>query len=795
MQIVFLLALSCALSAAAVFLTDRLRVSSRTLRQNVLLFIIGDLVCLAGSVAVEMILKAGLPTFYYHTHALGKATVKIFGIGCLSAALFYALLLVLIECRKQKPTVIRCLVRAFLISFCGAMILEVGFFNQRHFELIGSGTEEKTYYSDNFYGWGFYFNRASWSFACYDKPDYDFGIGLTIGNQKIRNIWFNFDDGQPRTKVQIAYNDRAHSSMENLPEHEFIEGISRSYSVPLHTVGSTRELSVDFPDALCSKWVGYYGFSLPEMVINKIVPLELDPVRFGLAFALIFVIAAFFPGTPMWRLPVNFRSLAQMCGIACLLLFFAAACVWTVFSSYSSSDLPWHEQKEAVGMDAELYNKLADAFLNRSYVLHDTVDSHLLEMRDPYDFGARARQQFRYPFDTVYYNGHYYVYFGPVPVLTVILPYRLLTGKYPETDYVSLGFALLFLLGIVHLYSLLVRRFFPRIPYALYWIGLAALLTALNVSWCLRRGLIYELAILSGVCFAVWAVYLLFAAFSSRKLGPLWAFGSGLCAGLAVGCRPTAVLIAPILFVAMFFLVKEAGSLKTKGNAVRVFLFLLPYIACGLALMKYNYERFGDPFEFGITYQLTIENRATGMPLTGVYGRVMSIISSLFQLPAVDTKFPFVHLQHSDFDYNGKIQNNYELLGLFCFPLMWLIFLLPKIFRRLKRHGAVIPAFLICCLISAAAICFTASGFCTAQRYITDYAWLTGIAAVMPLFCLHEKCVEIGWTLPAEGFTMFCFLIGLILFAALAVTGESEWFKLINPLDYDKLRYAYTPWL
>lgn len=795
MQIVFLLALSCVLSAAAVFCTGRLRKSSRTLQQNILLFVIGVLICLAGSVAVEAVLKAGRPTFYYHTHALGKATVKLFGIGCLSAVLFYALLLVLIESRAQKPTVFRCLVRAFLFAFCGALILEVGYFNQRHFELIGSGAEEKTYYSDDFYGWGFYFNRASWSFACYDKDDYNFGIGLTVGNQKIRNMWFNFDDAQPRTRVQIAYNDRAHSGTENIPEHEFIDGISRSYSVPLHTVGNTKDLSVEFPDALCSKWAGYYGFSLPEMVINKVVPLELDPVRFGLAFVLIFVIAAFFPGSPLWKLPVNFRSPAQMCGIGCLLLFFTAACVWTMLSSYSGSDLSWAEQKNVISLIPDQYNKLAESFRHHRFALHDTVDSHLLEMSDPYDYSARVRQHFSYPFDTVYYDGNYYVYFGPVPVLTVILPYRLLTGDYPETDYVSLGFALLFLLGILHLYSRLVRRFFPRLPYALYWLGLAALLTALNVSWCLRRGLVYELAILSGVCFAVWAVYLLFAAFSSRKLSPLWAAGSGLCAGLAVGCRPTAVLIAPILFVTAYFLMKENGSMKTKGNAARVILFLLPYIACGLALMKYNYERFDNPFEFGITYQLTIENRATGMPLTGVYGRAMSVLSSLFQAPTVDTKFPFVHLQHSEFDYNGKIQNNYEVLGLFSFPLMWLIFILPKAFRRLKQHGAALPAFIICCLISAAAICFVASGFCTAQRYLTDYAWLAGIAAVMLLFCLYEKCFESGWTLPAEGFTMFCFLIGLAFFAALALTGEGEWFKIINPLGYDKLRYAYSPWL
>ena len=795
MQIVFLLVLSCALSAAVVFGTGLLRESPRSTRRNIPLFVIGVLVCLTGSVFADAVVNADWPTFYYHTHALDMETVKVFGIGCLSAAMLYALILAIVERREQKPTVSRRLVYAFLIASCGAVILEVGYFNQRHFELIGSGTEEITYSADQFSTRGFDYNSAGSEFTCDTNAEDGYGIGITIGNQKIRNIWFNFDDGNANSLVQIAYNDRAHSGLQKIPDHYFVEGVPRSYSVPMHTVGNTSELTIDFPNATCSNWPGYYSFSLSEIVINKLVPLELNPARFGLMFALIFVIVAFFPGSPLWRLTVDFRSPAQVCGTVCLLLFFAAAFVWTVYSSYVGSDLSWVEQKNLAAANTEQYNKLTEALLNRRYALLDRVDSRLVEMDDPYDGSVRWKLKDAVLFDTAYYNGRYYVYFGPVPVLSVILPYRLLTGENPDTDYVSLGFALLLMLGIAHLYSRLVRRFFPRIPYALYWLGLAALLTTLNVTWCLRRGLVYELAILSGVCFAVWAVYLLFAAFSARKLGPLWAAGSGLCAGLAVGCRPTAVLIAPVLFVTGFFLMKENGPLKRKGNAVRVILFLLPYIACGLALMKYNYERFDDPFEFGTTYQLTVENRATGLPLNGVYGSVMSILSSLFQMPTVNSDFPFIHMQYSDFVYNGTLQNNYQVLGLFCFPLMWLIFLLPKAFRRLKRHGAVLPAFMICCLVSAAAICFTGSGFSTAQRYITDYAWLTGIAAVMMLFCLYEKCVESGWMQPMEHFTLFCFLVGLALFAALSVTGEKTWLNLINAFEYNKLRYAFSPWL
>ena len=54
------------------------------------------------------------------------------------------------------------------------------------------------------------------------------------------------------------------------------------------------------------------------------------------------------------------------------------------------------------------------------------------DMEDPYDKGARDELQKEtgepYLFDVAYHDGHYYVYFGVVPVLVFYLPFYLLTG-------------------------------------------------------------------------------------------------------------------------------------------------------------------------------------------------------------------------------------------------------------------------------------------------------------------------------------------------------------------------------
>ena len=112
---------------------------------NLFLFAAGMMVCFFFSVLVACIINAGPPGFYYHAHKPGMATLKIFGTACLSGSVFYGFFLMLAERNKQKSTIMRWLARSFLIGMCGAFILEIGYFNFRHFELIGAKAPEKKY--------------------------------------------------------------------------------------------------------------------------------------------------------------------------------------------------------------------------------------------------------------------------------------------------------------------------------------------------------------------------------------------------------------------------------------------------------------------------------------------------------------------------------------------------------------------------------------------------------------------------------------------------------------------------
>ena len=80
MQILLLTILSIFCSFSAVYGTRFLLVKKRKRKTDLLLFLGGIGICVAFSVLVGCIIKAGRPTFYYHTHKPGTATLKIFGM-------------------------------------------------------------------------------------------------------------------------------------------------------------------------------------------------------------------------------------------------------------------------------------------------------------------------------------------------------------------------------------------------------------------------------------------------------------------------------------------------------------------------------------------------------------------------------------------------------------------------------------------------------------------------------------------------------------------------------------------
>src|SRR5206468_10126072 len=113
----------------------------------------------------------------------------------------------------------------------------------------------------------------------------------------------------------------------------------------------------------------------------------------------------------------------------------------------------------------------------------------------------------------------------------------------------------------------------------------------------MRGAVVYEVAIAAGTLFlgaAVW--FLLTAGEGGRLLATGLALG-GLCLGLAVGCRPNHVLVAPFVLVLAGAAVLApshaggAGPTRRRGPAALALLALL--LAVGALLRLFTHARFG----------------------------------------------------------------------------------------------------------------------------------------------------------------------------------------------------------
>ena len=257
------------------------------------------------------------------------------------------------------------------------------------------------------------------------------------------------------------------------------------------------------------------------------------------------------------------------------------------------------------------YERMAQSILHgHLYLEYEDVDPRLSEMENPYDPQARKELGIYYHWDHAFYNGKYYMYFGIVPVVLLFLPYQLLTGNALITYKATQIFTVGTILAIFALFDFLRKKFFPKMPFALYLI-LSMVLSFVSVWYAIAAPALYCTAIMSAVCMEIISLNMMVRVVwdseqkNGRKMAEL--SGSFLCASLAFGCRPT-IALSGILQIVLFYLYLH--ELKSKKKSMEACLTAgIPCLLTAILLMWYNYARFGSIWEFGQHYQLTVADQ------------------------------------------------------------------------------------------------------------------------------------------------------------------------------------------
>ena len=341
----------------------------------------------------------------------------------------------------------------------------------------------------------------------------------------------------------------------------------------------------------------------------------------------------------------------------------------------------------------------------------------LLKLENPYDPKERDAARVPYHWDHAFYDGHYYMYFGVVPVLLAFLPYRVITGTALTTFHATQLFTALTIAGMFALFHLLRKRFFEKLPYYLY-LALSVAFSVMSVWYAAAEPALYCTAITAALALEVWSLYFFVRGVYVEKKENrqiLFAGIGALLGALVFGCRPT-IALANLLVIPMLltFLRGRKWNLKLLGKLV---LAALPYAVVAAGLMAYNYARFDNPFEFGQKYQLTVADQSQ-YKVTLNTETILRIINettaNFFAIGKISSEYPY--LAPSSVFYN--------------FPILLLCIGVCKAsVGRYLRQARVLPLvlglFVTVLVITAMDIVWTPY---LLERYNMDIYFLLGIA-------------------------------------------------------------------
>lgn len=286
----------------------------------------------------------------------------------------------------------------------------------------------------------------------------------------------------------------------------------------------------------------------------------------------------------------------------------------------------------------DYYWKLTQAFQQGQTHLLEEPNPELAKLENPYDH--HQRKGLEYLWDTTYYDGKYFLYWGPVPAVIGVF-ISAITSK-PVTDA---GLVFSFVIGTALFSVLLLHQLTKQfnIPTWAFWGGIFASMINVPLIWLLTRPTFYEVSISGGQFFLMMGFYFLFLGFKYSQPHKGWILASALSFGLAGATRinllPSVIVLTALILLRIYF----ANDKKFSKSIPTFTSLMLPLILIAISLCWYNYARFGSIFEFGHRYQLT------GPALTADYGDINSVqyilpntFTYIFRQPELSLEFPFL---------------------------------------------------------------------------------------------------------------------------------------------------------
>lgn len=539
----------------------------------------------------------------------------------------------------------------------------------------------------------------------------------------------------PSGTVDIAYSDETSTAYRHDAHLNYINNDENSKYIICSFSGKVNDL--------------YFNISATDTVtvksisINKDIPFDFSWVRF-----IIILIAVLFLVTLAYLISMRKaveKSLvfkiatavvtAGFVFVAVVLLLVRGDMVYDLFKNPDTN---------------QMNKEIVDSFEAGQVSMLETPSDEMLALENPYDLSQRSEAGVSYPWDHLFYDGKYYSYYGIGTVLTLFLPYHLITGNYFPSLWATFIYSIAGIIFLSLSYYVFITRLFPKISKGIAISGLVIVQATSFVWYCITIGNFYELAQVSGFAFLTAGMFFLLR---SGVVGEGKISRPNICVAtvllsIAVLCRAVLALycIVSLLFIyaGVRKIIRTSYEHTFRANKKPVITFLLaalvPFAVIGSVQMIYNYLRFGSILDFGIYYTLTIydyQHIQFHFPLV-----LIAIYNYLFTVPKVSTVFPFVTSNYDSLSVNGYyFLAGFSSAGIIfrSVPVLGYIFS-GKAYKRSANPNKRLAAIIIilgCILVPLIQMAMIWEYGYT-PRYAVDFAWQMLFGAFAVWFVIHE---------------------------------------------------------
>ncbi len=430
--------------------------------------------------------------------------------------------------------------------------------------------------------------------------------------------------------------------------------------------------------------------------------------------------------------------------------------IYTFFQPAKFYDgYPFREDLEYItDVNPYLYYNVFDAFQHGQLHIRIEPNPILATLENPYDYAARHGISCLW--DTAYYNGKYYSYFGIAPLFLVMYPVYILSGfSYVPNGLLLLALAVcLYGYGMFRLAKTISDKFHIELPgWFFYLFVLMAITSSLGISFIPKvwTDWKYRVPFAYANVGMVFFLYAFFEGLNDEKHRIYYWVLSAAAYVLIMGSRPEVGLIAVLVVPFLIGYIRDAIRFNKKDYWNALISFVSVLAVGGLFLAGYNFLRFGNPLEFGSNYQLTIMD--TRVNKLNAQGFTNGFYHYFLQLPEFVEDFPLFEIKLV------KLPNETHpyvlgMMGLVMNPFIYAFLFIPFSLLKEKKISnwlfLLVPPMLLAIF---AWILYCLGGVCT--RYAL-YLW--------PLATIWVMCIVISASpfISKNKYAYYAFL-GLIL--------------------------------